>query len=1220
MSRISWDSNPTAAYRRFLLSELIKLCTGYTEGEAEHTSLLTWALRAVQHPKHMDTKPSVVQEDIKVLSNRFAEHAHMEKQRCMTALVEHLFKLNVASDQADSHHRIIALLLSCSHAPLTKSFCITPFIKQLLPPSENYLNEHECAASDNTSWAEEPGIAGGEEGSSLSDWSDHDGKSDGDEVGLEDQEAFRHEVDLVQHPSSESFHHIDRLRAKVRLQQCSQSKKLYEKTSLSVWLASKQTGGQPQQVLEPKLCFTEKELLEQVLLMLQGVDHPGRAFRAQGNGYAPVLGVHLHRTSPASMSQLLLFFTRTSTILRQVYDFAKGVLHEHTAQTNCGGLSNLPTIGAFAAAVEERMMAMRQLFAIWHAELALDNTIITLLALQRRMKVINRELMGLHSIIQQARMRNTSAETVAGLLSAISLATATQMQLAGCDGGSSGSCHLKLFLKTIRPYMKTLNTWLAVGDLDDPYGEFFIKKGSDGDAFEIVLAGDRTPAAPEFLKSLVDEVLSAGKAAALLRRYANASPQRSVADALAAAASNLIEPLETLRNESHSSPTKRRVMEFGILGYDVAQQVWNSQNRGEVLQPTAQGDETPSSSIDCGRTPGDHSEHIDLFLNNTSYQDLYGQLISTVKKAYFTPRSSSSSIINTTATSLKTLTPRPLSTRLGYGAPFTPPQVGSMHKQSQFLSPNKHLPALAPLTTHADSLNGLQKTSTDVAIAQRMRQSARAYASSVSLAKGRDVLLASVLASGSVQSRPASSGELCHLSGHSQSEEEQGLMAAFHDAQTAAHHFESGRWAEWYEQLSGSLSSRILTPGRTLYGGGGGGAAPSHRSHRDIGDSREAFQVPGALPRYGAVGVLETIGRRGRGGDEGEDDVAWLVPTPSLPPFVSIVHQCLVYPVKKRAEAVGHALTSAMLRQGLVAQLRGLQDVSLQSTICLEPFVNGLLRKLSQPKGLGAISEFELNALLQTAIEASQSVALKSLNASCHQRQGPHEPSLLLSLNRLRVCSTPSWPLSLVASSTFLELHTELAVFMCQLKWVEASVKSLHYALVGKQNKKNPQEKASLVVVHQMNHLALSSTRHFVGRVTAAGEWLASELGRQPSLEGMTQACDSYCAAVKKYCLLSHDMGTRLAKDSLMKSLDSALQYCMYANELKSLGKEGPVEEGRADRERRKAEVQELLRGTHLDFINRQRLLLRVLRTRAGNGPGDDPLTALLAAIDIRLI
>lgn len=38
----------------------------------------------------------------------------------------------------------------------------------------------------------------------------------------------------------------------------------YTRHSLSVWIASKQSGGQPARLLEPRLCFHEKELAQQV--------------------------------------------------------------------------------------------------------------------------------------------------------------------------------------------------------------------------------------------------------------------------------------------------------------------------------------------------------------------------------------------------------------------------------------------------------------------------------------------------------------------------------------------------------------------------------------------------------------------------------------------------------------------------------------------------------------------------------------------------------------------------------------------------------------------------------------------------------------------------------------------------------------------------------------------------------------------------------------------
>lgn len=51
----------------------------------------------------------------------------------------------------------------------------------------------------------------------------------------------------------------------------------YTRSSLAVWLASKASGGQPARVLEPRLCFHERELVQQVCDagMLQVIDVPG---------------------------------------------------------------------------------------------------------------------------------------------------------------------------------------------------------------------------------------------------------------------------------------------------------------------------------------------------------------------------------------------------------------------------------------------------------------------------------------------------------------------------------------------------------------------------------------------------------------------------------------------------------------------------------------------------------------------------------------------------------------------------------------------------------------------------------------------------------------------------------------------------------------------------------------------------------------------------------
>jgi hypothetical protein len=166
----------------------------------------------------------------------------------------------------------------------------------------------------------------------------------------------------------------------------------YARTSLSVWLASRRSGGQPARVLEPRLCFHERELVQQVrgwawrvaggwpdacgavacltsvpcstlslltypvcgmLALLQAIPHPcaalwlaqvmhvlkgvstpGPAFEldAAAGVYATRPGVHLHCTSHGSIRSLLQRFARVGSALRRVQAFCAAARRAAGAQ------------------------------------------------------------------------------------------------------------------------------------------------------------------------------------------------------------------------------------------------------------------------------------------------------------------------------------------------------------------------------------------------------------------------------------------------------------------------------------------------------------------------------------------------------------------------------------------------------------------------------------------------------------------------------------------------------------------------------------------------------------------------------------------------------------------------------------------------------------------------------------------------------------------------
>lgn len=1653
-----WEA--TATYRKFLLSDLIAAATGVPEGDARHSYLLDASLSSIQHHNFPDTNPKDVHQELYTIYQRLSEHAQFDKRQLLQGLIDHfLSACEIPSTQVEISHRLLALSLGCAHTPLTTAIPThshSNIVRQLLAQQvEEKIrrgeddNQDDGDASSENSWAQEAPVPD-DDNDDLSA-SDVDDQVDARQKQYQDVENKRRQQHNLPPPSTPHCedaiaNHIRRLRDNARTTvsaaSCSNNNnqgakktatggKLYSKSSLSVWLASKQSNGQPQKILEPSLCFTEQGLLSQVLHMLQGLKYPGPAFTldTSRNAYQSKRGVHIHYSSPQSTASLLEWFTNMGTRLRQVKAFVASVIVPEKASgdalwreeegeeggrdvkfTDSTRWKALPTVGAFAAALNGQLLAIDQQISSWtgqnstseggEGELASSlPPQLTLLLLKKELTPLQRHISALHSLSKHACCRNSPAETAAGLLTALHTATDCHMQMAGSMGGGLAAVHLSLFLATIKPYLTTLHTWLAVGRLDDPYKEFFIvhkqreikDNAEDDNMFAVAVGGDGvTPAAPSFLlPDLTSTIMSAGQAAAMLHTHAsvlNNPGRQTVADTLAAAAADDIAypPLIIRRqvldgtatngdndNNYDISPTKKRLSELGALGFNVAQSTqqqlpWGSPTKQlPVLQEHGHGHEqhvagckTPSPGasslsdimLHSSRSPTtptsaslfnqrgngigiraaerdnnnkrmiknydtqQHPQELQVLMS----QPLYTQLMTILKDMLTvqstaesarsggqsdTGRSSRKYVGNgdgsapssarrsvtvtptstTTTTTTTHNTPSTTRSTMSSARPELFPskessatvfgdggggggggEYHSERRSTHVLTPSKHLPALSPLVA-SDTVTGLGSNSSAVAslvssrrqtkeeggeeaslgerpsttttttsandglsIADRMKLAATNMSelsvASTSALHGHDILAAAAIgglpipgggggsgrrrrrttgsssggggggdkgegalerrrrggrkrttSSSSSATSPSLAGA-SHRSQDEQEEEEEALMNALRDANVAAAQFEGGEWGEWCKDVSATLSSKLLTPGRLLYGLGTGSDSVNNKNYNAKTSSSASLE--GALlrlflPPFKGQNVSDQIkmwkkakqdgvsslllssrrvvndrgGKRG-GGDinntntaaaaadvDNDDDVAWLqdaLADGDGPPMASIIHKCLRAPIQARADVIGQALTAAMLHQGLLNQFQALRDLSLLSPQVMEPFMALLFQKISSPQGINGVSQYELEAGLQDAIDSAddggggkkeqqqQSAAgkqdrhslkwaLKSLNprvlvvkdvssssgAAAEDKDCRSSSSNITTsihaLSRIKLTVNPTWPLSLLVTDDLLNLHSELAIFISQLRWVDLSMQSLRYSSWKDHNtmnmnnhhssmKKNTLNSTNHHQVHYMFHLASASLRHVVSRATAAGSWIDNSLVSPDDItlgtadngtgDGTTMCMvrDAYCTAVRRYCLLGKDSASRLARDALMKALDAALQHCRLVSGLKRVNKQidavnaglqqvGGLEEEEKERERevddneeegsvsgtkeekeegsevkeeqerfavalaklhrKKKTLKDDLQSVAIEFGNRHRLLLRVLRTKSEEAGGHvDEMRAFLAAID----
>ena len=209
--------------------------------------------------------------------------------------------------------------------------------------------------------------------------------------------------------------------------------------------------------------------------MLEGVSVPGPAFRLDPgqDAYLPTPGVHLHCASQGALRALLLRFADLATTLRHISAFCASVLHyqpQQSAAARSGAVSadaadgdsraagsssssavdvesaayqvsrlrELPTVTAFAAAVEAALQALqRQLLVV---ELAAGaGTPLTLLQLEQGTEGMVPQARLLLALTRSCVWRESAAESVADLLSLLHAELQQHMLLARAQG-ALGPC------------------------------------------------------------------------------------------------------------------------------------------------------------------------------------------------------------------------------------------------------------------------------------------------------------------------------------------------------------------------------------------------------------------------------------------------------------------------------------------------------------------------------------------------------------------------------------------------------------------------------------------------------------------------------------------------------------------------------------------------------------------------------------------------------------
>jgi hypothetical protein len=396
-------------------------------------------------------------------------------------------------------------------------------------------------------------------------------------------------------------------------------------------------------------------------------------------------------------------------------------------------------------------------------------------------------------------------------------------------------------------------------------------------------------------------------------------------------------------------------------------------------------------------------------------------------------------------------------------------------------------------------------------------------------------------------------------------------------------------------------------------------------------------------------------------------------------PLQVLTHKCLVQPINNRMKLAEKRTCEAIIQLGLLTQLASMEPIATAAGPVLEPFVQYLLRSCSTLRGVDGISSFELNSALANALDEGK-MALPGLD-SLTIAVAPSEPATtttsrstnvaqsggvcsVSSLRRVILTISPSYPLNLIASDSFLKLHTTLWTLSLQLQWVAQSLIAARVNL-WKESQRST-DKSTVVsasttprtraVQQEMVHLVIAVRQHMLTQIESTSVRMRRGITTCGSLWEMEKQCREYEEELRHGCFLNYyacnnsqesqrwinDNGT--ASDAststelhslLLEVLESSLKHCILLDHARKVSrrvnkaKHTQLEAEDAEQEALALESLELaeqeyfqsisaVAATEREFEGHRVLFMeRVSMYGSEAGAHSDAARTLLAAVDV---
>ncbi|XP_071955106.1 gamma-tubulin complex component 5-like [Antedon mediterranea] len=512
------------------VKKLIQSLSGFQEKSENFQTCLQFVLSNFRFHRFLDVDSHKVERQIKGICQKLSIHSRGHKADCLKSLSETFLDSPILLTQhpkTDVHYGLLSLLICLANTPTENDY----------QEPEKHVEIVEEPEFDWTSYLLEGIELDGPHlyPDSPEEWSEED-DDDKDDTSLEDvsiTQASHKETEL----KPDTVHNCrDWLEKNVTVQYWKDKVDIpvpncyMEGNIANIWNAYA-SAVNPIHVSSKINTVTETQLIRETLWILMG-SSCSFAFDVKGYIVSPRTDIKVSHLTPACLYNFLQLFAKYGSIVLQIQMFTKEV----TAEIGNDENSPSETYQAYAWSMSEVIHKLQADLTSIEKEVISQDGTLTLAQLSYRLHSMFVELDCLFAIFNHGILKcpagSSQAQRSCHLLE-ILYENLLEKDTIGLEVEQSKNIMMCVWLKSIKPYMDMVDTWISQGVLPTHSQEFLIRRNQeveiDSELFWskgfILQANDvnqddakssSQSGVPSFLQPIIQQVLVAGKSMQLM--------------------------------------------------------------------------------------------------------------------------------------------------------------------------------------------------------------------------------------------------------------------------------------------------------------------------------------------------------------------------------------------------------------------------------------------------------------------------------------------------------------------------------------------------------------------------------------------------------------------------------------------------------------------------------------------------------------------------------